>query len=70
MNGVLEGERSEAKRGMISPFAFYGDGWTLFGIRIVNTLLTIITFGVYSFWGNHEFVILRSETIVQILTCF
>ncbi|MFI5327967.1 MAG: YjgN family protein, partial [Candidatus Rokuibacteriota bacterium] len=32
--------------------SFHGTGGTLFGIHVVNTLLTIITFGVYYFWAK------------------
>ncbi|MBI3596867.1 MAG: DUF898 family protein [Nitrospirae bacterium] len=32
--------------------SFYGPGGTLFGIQIVNLLLTIMTLGIYSFWGK------------------
>ncbi|MCA9470608.1 MAG: DUF898 family protein [Nitrospirales bacterium] len=31
---------------------FWGTGQSLFGIFIVNTFLTLITFGIYSFWGR------------------
>lgn len=31
---------------------FHGDGGTLFGIYFVNALLTVITIGIYSFWGK------------------
>lgn len=31
---------------------FHGEGGKLFGIWIVNVLLTIITFGIYHFWGK------------------
>ena len=32
--------------------AFHGSAGTLFGIHIVNIFLTLVTFGVYSFWGR------------------
>ena len=32
--------------------SFHGTGGTLFGIQIVNLLLTILTLGIYSFWGK------------------
>ncbi len=32
--------------------SFHGTGWSLFGIHIVNTFLTIITLGIYYFWGK------------------
>ena len=31
---------------------FYGSGETLFGIHILNLFLTLVTFGVYSFWAR------------------
>ncbi len=31
---------------------FWGSGKTLFGIFIVNTFYTLITLGIYSFWGR------------------
>ena len=34
------------------PFKFFGQGGTLFGIHIVNLLLALVTFGIYSFWGR------------------
>ncbi len=32
--------------------SFYGSGGTLFGIYLLNTLLTLFTLGIYSFWGK------------------
>ena len=37
--------------GSLQP-SFYGTGGTLFGIHIVNILLTIITLSIYRFWGK------------------
>lgn len=34
------------------PIHFRGEGGALFGIMIVNYLLTIVTLGIYSFWGR------------------
>lgn len=34
------------------PVLFHGRGSTLFGIHIVNVLRTLLTFGVYHFWGK------------------
>lgn len=31
---------------------FWGRGRSLFGIFVVNTFLTLLTFGIYSFWGR------------------
>jgi uncharacterized membrane protein YjgN (DUF898 family) len=32
--------------------SFHGDGGTLFGILLLNMCLTLVTFGVYSFWAK------------------
>jgi uncharacterized membrane protein YjgN (DUF898 family) len=34
------------------PLTFRGSGGTLFGIHVVNVLLTLLTLGVYYFWGK------------------
>ena len=34
------------------PIHFHGRGGSLFGIQIVNLFLSLITFGIYSFWGR------------------
>jgi len=34
------------------PIHFHGRGGSLFGIQIVNLFLSLITLGVYSFWGR------------------
>lgn len=36
----------------IRPLTFHGTGGDLFGIQIVNMLLTIVTLGFYYFWGR------------------
>lgn len=36
----------------IHHFIFWGRGRTLFGIFIVNTFFTLLTLGLYSFWGR------------------
>lgn len=33
---------------------FLGNGWTLFGIYVRNILLTIVTLGIYYFWGKNR----------------
>ncbi len=38
--------------GQIRRPSFHGAGGSLFGIHIVNVLLTIVTLGVYYFWGK------------------
>ncbi len=32
--------------------SFHGNGGTLFGIQLVNLLLTVVTLGIYYFWGK------------------
>lgn len=36
----------------VRRLSFHGNGGSLFGIHIVNILLTIITLGIYYFWGK------------------
>jgi uncharacterized membrane protein YjgN (DUF898 family) len=38
--------------GLPRRLSFHGSGGTLFGIYVVNILLTIATFGLYRFWGK------------------
>jgi uncharacterized membrane protein YjgN (DUF898 family) len=38
--------------GQIHRLAFHGTGGSLFGIHIVNVLLTFVTLGIYYFWGK------------------
>jgi uncharacterized membrane protein YjgN (DUF898 family) len=38
--------------GTVRKPSFHGTGGTLFGIHIVNTLLTIVTLGFYYFWAK------------------
>jgi len=41
-----------AKRSWTLPFAFTGNAREYFGIWIVNTLLRVVTFGIYSPWAK------------------
>lgn len=43
----LEGEAAQSRR-----LSFHGAGGSLFGIHIVNMFLTVITLGIYYFWGK------------------
>ena len=36
----------------VRDFYFHGVGGSLFGIQIVNLFLTLVTLGIYSFWGR------------------
>jgi uncharacterized membrane protein YjgN (DUF898 family) len=40
------------KPGTTRRFMFHGSAGTLFGIWLVNILLTLVTLGVYRFWGK------------------
>ena len=42
----------KAEPGEIRQPFFIGTGGALFGIQLVNTFLTIVTLGFYSFWGK------------------
>jgi uncharacterized membrane protein YjgN (DUF898 family) len=35
-------------------FRYHGTGGSLFGLTIVNALLTLVTFGIYSFWAKNK----------------
>ncbi len=41
-----------AAGGSEARLSFHGGGGTLFGIHIVNLLLSIVTLGIYYFWGK------------------
>ncbi len=43
---------TRADAGPIRRLSFHGAGGSLFGIHIVNIFLTLITLGVYYFWGR------------------
>jgi uncharacterized membrane protein YjgN (DUF898 family) len=43
---------SAAGTGGSHRFTFHGSGGSLFGIYVMNILLTIVTFGFYRFWGK------------------
>lgn len=40
------------KGALVHRPVFHADGGTLFGIKLVNLLLGLITLGIYSFWGK------------------
>lgn len=50
--GPADGAEDEGGAGQIGRLTFHGNGGSLFGIHIVNVLLTIITLGVYYFWAK------------------
>ncbi len=41
-----------ADQNAVRRLSFHGDGGSLFGILIVNALLTVFTLGIYHFWGK------------------
>lgn len=51
-----QGGGMETKQGVASPISnqvqFHGTGGEYFGIWIVNLLLTVVTFGIYSAWAK------------------
>jgi uncharacterized membrane protein YjgN (DUF898 family) len=49
---VKQEKQSEEPSQKIYRMFFYGDAGTLFSIHIVNLFLTILTLGVYYFWGK------------------
>ncbi len=53
---------AEGGGSQIRRLSFHGGGGSLFGIHIVNVLLTIVTLGVYYFWGK---VRVRSYVLSQ-----
>jgi uncharacterized membrane protein YjgN (DUF898 family) len=42
---------AEGSKATVS-IGYRGEGWTLFGLYLVNVLLSILTLGIYSFWGK------------------
>jgi uncharacterized membrane protein YjgN (DUF898 family) len=42
----------KAERGESRKLSFAGKGGELFGIQVVNFFLTIVTLGIYKFWGK------------------
>jgi uncharacterized membrane protein YjgN (DUF898 family) len=44
--------KTEPEPGQVRQLFFHGTGGSLLGIHIVNTFLTIITLGIYYFWGK------------------
>jgi uncharacterized membrane protein YjgN (DUF898 family) len=45
-------EAPQAPGGTEHRLSFHGTGGTLFGIYVVTIFLTLVTFGIYSFWGR------------------
>ena len=56
--------RTDSQPGQVWKLRFHGAGGSLFGIHIVNMLLTGLTLGVYYFWGKvkvRNYVFSQSE---------
>jgi uncharacterized membrane protein YjgN (DUF898 family) len=49
---VVTAPTKEADQGIATRLAFHGRGGSLFGIHVVNVLLTLLTLGVYFFWAK------------------
>lgn len=47
-------EGSEPKSGTPIEISWQGSPWSLTGLSFINFLLTILTLGIYSFWGKTE----------------
>ncbi len=48
----------------IHKLTYFGSGGSLFGIYIINVFLTLVTFGIYSFWGRvkvHRYLMSQTE---------
>jgi uncharacterized membrane protein YjgN (DUF898 family) len=48
----VSGKPSESGTNSSGRLVFHGSGGSLFGIHIVNIFLTLLTLGVYYFWGK------------------
>ncbi len=49
VTGLSAGEKAKAQT---YATVFHGSGGSLFGIHLVNTLLTLVTLGIYYFWAK------------------
>lgn len=38
----------------ITPFSWEGNPWRLTGLCLLNAVLSLLTVGIYSFWGRTE----------------
>ena len=56
--------QAERTQGEVRQLFFHGSGGSLFGVHIVNMFLTVITLGIYYFWGKvrvRKYVLSQSE---------
>jgi uncharacterized membrane protein YjgN (DUF898 family) len=51
--GVVPGITPQG-RGMTLPVSWTGNPWSLTGLSFLNFFLTIVTLGIYGFWGRTE----------------
>ncbi|MGH7830199.1 MAG: DUF898 family protein, partial [Candidatus Binatia bacterium] len=49
---IQESSRETEREPEVRRLSFHGTGGSLFGIRIVNMFLILVTFGLYSFWAK------------------
>jgi uncharacterized membrane protein YjgN (DUF898 family) len=49
---AVQVERAQRLGSIVQRAVFHGTGGTLFGIHLVNTLLTIVTLGFYYYWAK------------------
>jgi uncharacterized membrane protein YjgN (DUF898 family) len=49
---VVQAEEIQRRGSIVQRAAFHGTGRTLFGIHLVNTLLTLVTLGFYYYWAK------------------
>lgn len=62
------GGREEGEDGWQAMLVFQGRGWEFFKLVFVNLLLSLVTLGVYSFWGKtkvRQYLWSRSELMGQ-----
>lgn len=63
-NMAAPAAQTDSQRGHVWKLRFHGTGGSLFGIHIVNMLLTALTLGIYYFWGKvkvRNYVFSQSE---------
>lgn len=53
-SGLLAAPSPEAPKGEAVHVSWHGSPWSLAGLGLVNALLSLLTLGIYSFWGRTE----------------
>lgn len=51
---ATEAARWQGERSAIRPFTWAGSPWALAGLCLLNGVLSLLTVGIYSFWGRTE----------------